>query len=401
MSELLTQARELQEEIIQNRRAVHGFAEVGFELSKTRDFVAQRLREYGYEPKLVGRCGLTALAGRPGPTILLRADMDALPMAEESGEAFAAVNGNCHSCGHDCHTAMLLGAAKLLKAHEEELPGQVKLMFQPAEELLSGARDMVESGILEEPKVDAAMCLHIFTGEEYSRTGTFHYIRGCVNNSGDAIRIRVHGKDGHGSRPELSVDAIHIAAHIVLALEELVAREIPTAQDAVVLVGTIKGGTTCNSVAGSAELEVSVRTTGYAERNFLLGRIEEIARGIAATFRGSAAVEHWYGVPPLVNDDTLLESLVGYLAELVGWGEVRPMPKLSSGEDFAVIGEQVPAVYLRLGVGSREEGYDHFVHHPAMRVNEETLAVGAAAYAQCAVRWLEDQAKALSKGEQA
>lgn len=390
MNGILEQAQCIKDEIVQNRRMIHGFAELGFDLPRTRSFVRDKLREYGYAPAEVGKGGIVVTVGQPGPTILLRADMDALPMGEESGEPFAAKNGNCHSCGHDCHTAMLLGAAKLLKAHERELPGTVKLMFEPAEELLAGARDMMEHGLLESPKVDAALALHILVGQEASRTGNICYVRGCVTNSGDAIRIVVHGKDGHGSRPELAVDAIHIAAHIVLALEELVAREIPTAEDTVVLVGKIEGGTTCNSVGGTAVLEVSVRTTGHTERAFLRKRVQEIAQGIAATFRGSVEVEHQYGVPPLINDNDLLDAYVRYLSELLPDVSLINTPKTGGSEDFTMVAEHVPSVFLSLGVGSPQDGYDQFLHHPAMRVDENALPVGVAAYVQCAVRWLEE-----------
>lgn len=390
MREVLTAAKDLTAELIEDRRIIHGFAEVGFDLPQTYAYVFEKLTEYGYQPQKVGKMGITCLVGKPGPTILLRADMDALPMVEESGEPFAAANGHCHSCGHDCHTAMLLTAARILKERESELKGTVKFMFQPAEELLSGANDMIDHGILENPKVDVAMTLHIMSGQKFSRTGGLFYIKGCVTNSGDALRIRIRGRDAHGSMPEQGVDAIHIAAHIVLALEELTAHELPMKQDSIVLVGRIEGGTTCNSVAGEATLEVSIRTDSAQRRNFLLGRVEEVARSVAATFRGQAEVEAMYGgIPPLENDGALLEEMVSYLEEILP-GDVEAVEKLGGGEDFAMIAQQVPSVYFNLGVGSLQEGYMNGMHHPKMRVDEKALPVGAAAYVQCAMRWLEE-----------
>ncbi len=393
MDQIVEQAKALAPEIIADRRIIHGFAEVGFDLPQTYAYVFEKLTEYGYVPQKVGKMGITCLAGRPGPTILLRADMDALPMVEESGESFAAANDHCHSCGHDCHTAMLLGAAKLLKERESELQGTVKFMFQPAEELLSGANDMIDHGILENPRVDAALALHIMTGQEFSHSGDLCYIKGGVTNSGDAVRICVRGRDAHGSMPEKGVDAIHIAAHIVLALEELTARELPMRQESIVLVGRIEGGTTCNSVAGTAALEVSVRTDSAQHRSFLLKRVEEVAKSVAEAFRGQVEIESMYGgIPPLENDETLLEEFKSYLKEIVPEA-VRPMEKLGGGEDFAMVAQKVPSVFFSLGVGSFQEGYENGMHHPKMRVDESALPMGTAAYVQCALRWLEEHQK--------
>lgn len=388
MNQILEAAKTISGEIIKNRRTLHGFAEIGFDLPKTTEYVTAKLKEYGYEPQRAGRAGITCTAGRPGKTILLRADMDALPMTEKSGLPFAAANGNCHSCGHDCHTAMLLGAAKLLKERESTLNGTVKLMFQPAEELLAGAKDMVEHGVLENPKVDAAFGIHILVGSDESCAGDIFCRKGTVTNSGDAFRITIKGTDAHGSKPEKGVDAIHIAATTVLALEEVIAREVPGNEDMILLVGKIEGGTTCNSVAGTASLEISIRTGGAVQREFLIKRMTEISQGIACAFRGEAAVEHLYGSPALVNDDTLFDLFTGYTEELVPKERIHSIEKMGS-EDFTMVAEKVPSVFFMLGFGSVGEGYCHSMHHPEMRINEDALQVGAAVYTNCAVRWLE------------
>lgn len=386
---LLEEAKQIEQETIDNRRKIHRFAELGFDLPKTVEFVTNALKSYGYRPSKLGKSGIVCTVGQGSPTILLRADMDALPMQEESGVSYAADNGNCHSCGHDCHTAILLSAAKLLKRHENALRGTVKFMFQPAEEILAGAQDMINAGVLSNPDVDAAMAMHVVVGQPYAKPGTICYISGCVANSGDAIRIVVHGVDGHGSRPELAVDAIHIAAHIVLALDELVSREIPTDEDTVVLVGRIEGGTTCNSVGGTATLEISVRTTGHQERSYLLRRIREIAEGIAATFRATAEFTHLYGTSPLINDNDTLKAMTGYLKEILPDDSVFPIAKNGGSEDFTMIAERVPSVFLHLSAGRPEDGYTQFVHHPSMQVDESALAYGVAAFTHCAIRWLE------------
>ncbi len=382
-------SEELKREIIANRRALHQKAEIAFDLPETRSYVSEKLREYGYEPVEMGG-GITCTVGNGGRTILLRADMDALPMKEESGLDFACTNGNCHSCGHDCHTAMLLGAAKALKEMESELKGTVKFMFQPAEEVLGGAAAMVDAGILENPKVDAAFGLHVSVGREDSHPGTILCTHGTMNNSGDAIKITVRGRDAHGSQPQLGIDSISIASRIVIALEELTAKEIPTKEDSVVLVGKIAGGTTCNTVAGVTEMEISVRTQGHEERAYLKRRVKEIAEGIAAAFRATAEVEYQYGMPPLVNDEVMMNEFLGYMREFLPEDQVKEVPKEGGCEDFTVVCEKVPAVFMMIGAGDRESGHVHAMHHPAMQVDESALPVGTEVYVNCAVRWLEE-----------
>ena len=382
-------SEELKKEIIDNRRELHKRAEIGFDLPETRAYVAKKLREYGYEPVELGG-GITCTVGAGEKTILLRADMDALPMKEESGLDYACETGNCHSCGHDCHTAMLLGAAKALKEMEGELKGTVKFMFQPAEELLGGAAAMIEAGLLENPKVDAAFGLHVAAGLEDSYSGTVRCTHGTMNRSGDAIKVTVTGRDAHGSTPERGIDANSIAARIVLALEELVAKEIPSKEDSVVLVGKSAGGTTCNSVAGNAVLEISVRTEGHEERAFLKRRVKEIAQGIAAVYRGSAEVEYQYGMPPLVNHEDMMNEFIGYMNEFLPEGSVREVPGQGGCEDFTMVCERVPAIFLMLGAGDKGSGYEYSMHHPSMRVDENALPVGTEVYVNCAVRWLEE-----------
>lgn len=388
MTDYLRQAKNIESEIIANRRTIHGFAEIGFQLDNTVDYVETKLREYGLEPKRVGKSGITAVVGKPGRTILLRADMDALPMKEETGLEFASETGNCHSCGHDCHTAMLLGAAKLLKDNEEELEGTVKFMFQPAEELLAGAVDMIEAGILEDPKVDAALAIHIYVGNELSKSGTVAYAKGPALFSGDAIKISIKGQNAHGSTPEKGIDAINIAAHTVIALQEIIARETSCLDNSVVLVGKIYGGDTVNTLAGNAVLEVSVRATTQGNREFLIQRIEEIAESVARTFRGEANVEHQYGMGPLYNDPALSEEIAGYCEELLGEGTTFTIPLAVGTEDFTSIASKVPSVMLNLGMGSNEEGYNYSIHNPSMVVNEEVLHKGAAIYAYGAMKYL-------------
>ena len=221
----LERAKAILPEMTANRRFLHQNPELGMNLKVTTEFVMEKLREMGIEPKLCGGCGVTALIGKKedGPVFLLRADMDALPMKEESGLPFAAKGDTAHCCGHDMHTAMLLGAAKILKEQEEELPGRVKLMFQPGEETLEGAKAMIADGILENPHVDAAMGVHM---APLAPAGFVGYNAGVVCNSSDLLEISIEGKGGHGASPHHSVDPINVGLHIHLALQELIAREV-------------------------------------------------------------------------------------------------------------------------------------------------------------------------------
>lgn len=383
-------AYKMKEEILENRRALHRFAETGFDLEKTTAFVEEKLRSYGLSPRRVGRAGLVCMVGKgEGKTLLLRADMDALPMKEESGLPFAAENGNCHSCGHDCHTAMLLGAAKLLKEREDSLNGQVKLMFQPAEELLAGAQDMLENGLLENPAVDAAMGMHIMVGHEMSgEPGMVTYKRGCATYSGDCMKITVLGKNAHGSTTYKGVDAINIASYIVLALQEILAREVPMEQKSTILVGTIHGGSSCNTMSGECVMEVSVRADSREAREFLKTRVREMSQQTALAYRGEALVEEVYGMPSLYNDLAVTDAMTAYAAEIVGEGMVEELTEMSGTEDFTMVADRVPSTYLNLGAGSPDGGHVCGMHHPAMVVDEDVLPLGTALYCHCAERFL-------------
>ncbi|WP_422485834.1 M20 metallopeptidase family protein [Gudongella sp. DL1XJH-153] len=391
MTEYITLANEINEEIIENRRLLHRFPETGFQLDRTVEFVEKKLKEYGIEPLRIGKAGVSATIGKPGKTVLLRADMDALPMKEETELLFASENEFCHSCGHDAHTAMLLGAARVLKETEEEIEGTVKLMFQPAEELLAGAQDMIEAGILHNPEVDAAIAMHIYVGNEISKTGTISYARGAALFSGDAIKIHVKGKNAHGSTPDKGIDAISIAAHIVIALQQIIAREVPTEDQAVVIVGKISGGDTVNTLAGNAELEVSVRATTEEKREYLKNRVREISENVARTYKGEAKVEFWYGMGPLYNDPELTDQVAGYCGEIIGEENLNIIPIAVGTEDFTSVAAEVPGVMINLGVGSVDEGYNLSIHNPGMVLNEDALHIGSALYAHCATRYLSNK----------
>lgn len=378
----------LQEQTVAHRRYLHYNAEVGLDTPKARAYVTKALADCGIEAQPCGH-GVTATIGSGSPCILLRADMDALPMPEESGLPFACPTGTeAHTCGHDFHAAMLLTAAKLLKEDEANLKGTVKLMFQPAEETFQGAKDMVQQGILENPKVDAALAFHITSGQMplglymYNSTGTMMF-------SVDGFRITVKGKGAHGAYPQLSIDPINIGVHIYLALEALIAREADPTKANVLTVGSFQAGSAPNIIPETAVLQGTLRSNDPDSRALLVRRIQEVVKTTAQVYGGSAEIEFLSQVPPLICDHELTEEMAKYMATLGNPG-AQPYPGISASasEDFAVIAEQVPTTFMHLSAGFLDERGAAPAHNPKVLFNEEVCPIGAAAYAHCAASWL-------------
>ena len=374
------------EELIAWRRELHQHPELGFELPRTTAFVMEKLKSFGYAPERVGRAGITCTAGRGGKTILLRADMDALPMGEESGLPFASENGCMHACGHDIHTTALLGAARLLKEREEELEGTVKLLFQPAEETMEGAADVFAAGILEHPHVDAALALHVV----HAPLGTAGYTPGHACGASDVFTVTVHGKGGHGAAPHNNIDPINIAAHIILALQTINSREVSPNQMIVLTVCSVHAGSAANVTPADAVLKGTIRTMDTRVKAFARRRLEEICQGVCATFRASCQVDFvGEGIPPMVNDNALAEELGGYIDDMLGKGTTYHIERMTGSEDFSVFSDHVPCALFWFGTGSTEEGYAYGVHDPRVTFHEDAIPMMAAVYAQAAVRWLQ------------
>lgn len=384
------------------RRRLHRCPETGFDIQETTAVVREALLDLGCTPKNCGKAGLTVTLGgkKPGKTFLLRADMDALPIAEEADVDFPAENGRMHACGHDMHTAMLLGAAKLLKAHEDALCGTVKLMFQPAEEIFEGAKDMIQNGVLEDPPVDAAMMIHVLAGMPFPEGTVVISAPGVSAPAADYFEIRVQGVGCHGSMPNTGVDPLSAAAHIVIALQELSARELAISDQAVLTIGTFHAGTAANAIPDIAMLGGTLRTFDEEVRTMLKKRLVEIAGGVAAAFRAEATVTFGSGCPTLKNDAALSADLARYMKELLGPSRAiaaADLPassgtKSSGSEDFAYVSQEVPAVMLAMAAGSPENGYAYPQHHPKVKFDESVLPTGAAVYACAAMRWLEEHA---------
>lgn len=383
-------ANELKEETIKNRRYFHANAEVGLNLPKTKDYVMANLRAYGIEPKECGH-GVTATIGNGGKVFLLRADMDALPMPEESNLDFACKTGeHAHTCGHDLHAAMLLTAAKMLKENEANLEGTVKLMFQPAEETFEGSKDMVEAGILQDPPVDAALAYHVSAGKlplglyMYNNSSTMMF-------SVDGFKIHIQGKGSHGAYPQSSIDPINIGTKIYDGLQELIAREVDPTHACVLTIGRFHAGSVGNIIPDTAILEGTIRTNNKESRELLVRRMKEVAQKTAEVYGGSASIEMVSEVPPLICNPQLTNEIVGYMKELDIPGMMEyPGVTASASEDFAVIAEKVPTTFMYLAAGFMDERGEHKAHNPKVQFNEDALPIGSSCMAHCATEWLKN-----------
>ena len=385
----LKRAFELKDETLANRRHIHQNAEAGLCLPNTKEYVRKKLLSYGIEASDCGE-GLVATLGNKGKVILLRADMDALPMEEESGEEFSSKTSCAHTCGHDLHTAMLLTASKMLKENEANLKGTVKLMFQPGEEIFEGGKNMIEKGILENPKVDVAMGFHVAAGQfpvdmiMYNKDST-------MMASVDVFKITIQGKGSHGAYPHLGIDPINIAVSVYNAVQELISKETDPTHSCVLTIGKIQSGTAPNIIPETALLEGTIRTNNVDAREKLVRRLKEVSEGMAKVFGGSAEVEMVAGVAPLVCDKALTEEMVYYIKG-IGIENLAEYPGVTSSasEDFASIAERVPSTFLYVSAGFMDDRGQYSVHNPKVRFNEEACHRGAAYFAHCATKWLEN-----------
>ena len=401
--QLLEESGKLQDTIVSNRRYLHTHAETGFDLIETKAYVKKELQDMGYEPIECGKAGLVALAGgkKEGKVFLIRGDMDALPIREEADVDFPCQNGRMHACGHDMHTAMMLGAARLLKEHEDEIEGTIKLMFQPAEEIFEGSHDMIEAGLLENPKVDAALMIHVMAGMPFPAGTVIVSAPGVSAPAADYFEIKVQGKGCHGSMPNTGVDPLNAAAHILIALQEIHARELAMNDQAVLTIGTMNAGTAANVIPDTVVMGGSIRTFDEDTRKFIKDRMTEITEGIAKSFRAQAEVVFGSGCPTLVNDKDLSACADQYVKELLGNGQAFSVAELNAmgggsssksagSEDFAYVSHEVPSIMLALAAGQPEKGYQYPQHHPMVKFDEAALPGGSAVYAYTAMRWLEE-----------
>jgi len=390
-AELLAEARDIQDWIVGLRRELHRHPELMFDLPRTSALVRRELDALGIPYKYpVADCGVVATLGTgDGPCVALRADMDALPIDEQADVDFRSeIPGRMHACGHDCHTAMLLGATRILKAREGALRGTVKLLFQPAEEGGGGGLRMCDEGALENPTVDRAFGMHVFaqvpTGAVAGRAGTLLAAAGM-------LEIVVEGRGGHAAMPHLTIDPVATAARIVCELQTIVARELDPTVPGVVSVATVHGGDAFNVIPSTVTLTGTIRSLTSDGLKFLQERVRAIAEGTAAAHRCTARVSFpGLDYPATVNDAAswALAKKVG--AELLGDRAIVEMSSpIMGGEDFSYVLERVPGCFVVLGVGNPSLGATESVHHPKFKVDESALPIGAALHAAYALKTLE------------
>lgn len=390
MNKILEEALKNKEQLIEWRRYLHANPELGHELPLTTKLVKDALTKMGLEHVEIIPSGVTATikGDKPGKTILLRADMDALPMCETTGLDFASKNNNMHACGHDMHATMLLGAAAVLLKNKDKIEGNVKLMFQPAEETTGGAKPMVKAGVLTNPTVDAAFDVHVMSQLPFGAIA-YNGAGGYSSASIDAFEITVTGKGGHGAQPEGAIDPINVGAHIVIALQTLMAREKSASDVAVLTVCQFEAGSAFNIIPGSATLKGSMRTYGKELRIKLRTRIEEIVEYTAKTFGATASIKYLADVPSIITDKKMIDQTVSYLKQIQPFHMIDNFV-LPATDDFAYVSEEVPSVFFMIGAMPTDPKQVFPLHNTNVVLNEDILPVGTAMFAHCAIEWLKE-----------
>ncbi len=379
MPDFLSDAQALFKYTQSMRRDFHTHPELGFQEVRTAGIIAKELTALGLEVHTgIGITGVVALleGAKPGPVVLVRADMDALPIREETGAPYASQNHNVmHACGHDSHTAVLLTVSKMLYAHRSKLSGTVKFMFQPAEEGMGGAERMIEDGVLENPKVDVALALHVWNEKP---VGWIGITGGPVMAGAEIFKIKVCGKGGHGALPHLAVDPILAAAQIVSALQGIVARNIAPLQKAVVSVCTIHGGELFNVIPPAVEMTGTIRTFEPAVRTRVLERFEKTVHSIAEGMGCQAEIEQQSLTPATINHPETAARVQAIARRLFSEVDLDTNYITMGSEDFAYVQEKVPGCFIFIGSSNPEKGLDAGHHHPRFDIDEAALPRGVA-----------------------
>lgn len=390
LTELLNEAQAQRDWIVAIRRELHRHPELGYHEFNTSRVIRRVLEELGiaYRHPIAETGVVATLGGGDGPCVALRADMDALPIHEAADVDFRSeVEGKMHACGHDCHMAMLLGAAKLLKRREKDLRGTVKLFFQPAEEGGAGAFKMCEAGVLSAPNVERIFGLHVWPAVP---TGSIGSRAGELLASAGSMTITVSGIGGHAALPHTTVDPVVTAAKIVCELQTIVSRELDPISSGVVSVTTIHGGEAFNVIPPEVKLTGTIRSLTIEGMEFLRERVRSICTHVAAANRCEATVEFEDAYPPTVNDATCWEVVKSLGRELLGERSVQEMAPLMGGEDFSYYAQRVPGCFMMLGIRNEAHGSTFGVHTPQFKVDEDALPLGTAMHVAFAVKSLEE-----------
>lgn len=389
MVDLLAEAEELFEYTQFLRRDFHRHPELGFQEFRTSGVVVRELNALGLEVTAgVAKTGVVALleGARPGPVVMLRFDMDALPIVEESlAEYTSTYPGVMHACGHDGHTAIGLTVARLLQAHRQEMAGTVKLVFQPAEEGLGGAEGMIAEGVLDHPRPDVALGLHLWNDRPVGWLGV---TAGPAMASSDIFQVKISGKGGHGAIPHLAVDPVLASAHIVTALQSIVSRNVSPLQTAVVSVTALQGGEAFNVIPQTVEMKGTLRTFDPTVREVVVKRFEEIIQNSAAAMGCQAEIMLRMLTPALINDEHVAERVQRVALALLPGDTLEREFNTMGAEDMAFFLEKIPGCFVFVGSANHELGLDAPHHHPRFDVDERALPRGAALLAAATLEFL-------------
>ena len=391
MKNFKLEADNIKDELKQIRRTLHQYPELGFEETNTSKYIKEFLTKEGIEYTEFAKTGVCGIINGTkegnNKVIALRADIDGLPIQDKKTcEYSSKVKGKMHACGHDGHTTILLGAAKILNKHKDEFSGTVKLIFEPAEETTGGAKVMIKEGVLENPKVDVMCGLHV---EETIDCGSIMVRKGTVNAASNPFNITIKGAGGHGAYPDTAIDPIVIAGHVITSLQSIVSREIKPVNPSVVTIGSIHGGTAQNIIPSEVKMSGIIRTMTNEDREFAKQRLKEIVNGICTTFRGSAEIEIEESYPCLYNDDDMVDLLEKSAIEILGVENVKLQknPKLGV-ESFAYFANEVPSVFYFLGIRNEKNGIIHSAHNNLFDIDEDALPIGVAIQCEIAVNYL-------------
>lgn len=386
MLEIKDLIREYKEPIVKIRRDLHRIPEPAYTEEKTSRYVAEYLKREGLEVQgRIARFGVVGLMKLPGPgkTLMIRSDMDALPIAEETGLPFASVHeGAMHACGHDGHMAMVLGAATILNRMKDKLKGNIKFLFQPAEEGPGGAKPMIEAGVMENPHVDYSIGCHLWSAIP---EGTIGVKAGPLMAAMDRFDIKIKGKGGHGAMPHLSIDALEVGTQVVNALQRIASRQMNPLLPTVVTVGSFHAGTTFNVIPGEAVMCGTTRTFDRETWNSWPSRIEKIVRGVCESMGAEYELTYTQGYPPTLNDKLMAEIVRRCAVEVVGKERVIEPEPTMGGEDMAFFFEKSKGCFFFLGVG--REGCAP-IHNPKFDFNEDVLLTGIETYCRVAFELL-------------
>jgi amidohydrolase len=369
----------LDAQLVAWRRDFHAHPELGFQEHRTARVIADLLREWGYRVQTgVATTGVVGLlsGSDPGPVVMLRFDMDALPVTEENDVDYASeIEGVMHACGHDAHMAIGLGVAKWAADHQAEMAGTLKLVFQPAEEGLNGAEVMVEEGVLENPRPDICIAAHVWNDRP---AGEVNVTPGPVMAAAERWRCTIHGDGGHGALPHQTVDPIVATAQVVSALQTIVSRNVSPLETAVVTVGSIHGGTTFNVIPPAVELTGTIRTYDAQVRETVLQRMHQLVEGVAEALGGRADLEIRPLTPAVVNDPQVTDVVRAAAERVVGAEHVGAGQRMVASEDAAFFIREIPGCYFFLGSGRETTGADVTYHNPRFNLDEGVLSVGVA-----------------------